>query len=429
MAVDAVGDLRRVLSTPRVRRNAAVALRGVDEAGLSSLLDAVSFGEIPRQMAPELPVQLARSAADFVQNARSLGAGVRPLTRPRSNIFDLRSIGSTDPEAISGTAASGTQIGEFLVEIGRLAAGQSNAGRSHSRDAASDIGVGANVFAIDIGGEAREIVIEVDATNTNANTLRRMAAAVNDVRAGVTAEIRSTQEDRLRLLIARDETGSSATFDMRDLEGDAVAATRVDQVQRAAENASFTINGEDFESETNTVELDEGNIVLELNQPTDEPVTIGVEPDADSQFTAVQGFIEQFNEFRTLLNEAEAFFNDVAVAALDSTLRQNDFELGNVGIYRSVNGTVEVDESRLRGALASDSARVRGALTGSNGMAAGAESLVRRVLDQSPLAFTKGSVVERLVRGGTRNFDMVGSLVEEPAGSLLAVGLLIDGTF
>ena len=108
MAVDAVGDLRRVLSTPRVRRNAAVALRGVDEAGLSSLLDAVSYGEIPRQMAPELPVQLARSAADFVQNARSLGAGVRPLTRPRSNIFDLRSIGSTDPEAISGTAASGT---------------------------------------------------------------------------------------------------------------------------------------------------------------------------------------------------------------------------------------------------------------------------------------------------------------------------------
>ena len=121
------------------------------------------------------------------------------------------------------------------MEIGRFAAGQTNAGRSHSCDAASDIGVGANVFAIEIGGEAREIVIEVDVTNTNANILRRMEEAVNDVRVGVTAEIRSTNEDRLRLLIARDETGAGATFDMRDVEGDAVGATRVDQVQRAAE--------------------------------------------------------------------------------------------------------------------------------------------------------------------------------------------------
>ncbi len=123
MAVDAVGNIRRLLSTRAVRRNVAVTLRGVDEVGLTSLIDAVSFGEAPRELAPELPAQLGRSAAEIVQIARAVRNSTSVLTGSGESVFEMRSLRAGDGDTVSGTAAAGAELGAISLTIDQLAVG------------------------------------------------------------------------------------------------------------------------------------------------------------------------------------------------------------------------------------------------------------------------------------------------------------------
>ena len=115
MVLEAVGNLRRVLSTPALRRNAAVTLRGIDETAITVLIDAVRFGEAPRELAPEFPVQLGQSAAAFLQVAGTVRKVTSGLTRPHQNIFGMRSVHTSNSAAASGSASANTELGDFLL--------------------------------------------------------------------------------------------------------------------------------------------------------------------------------------------------------------------------------------------------------------------------------------------------------------------------
>ena len=426
MAVDAVGNIRRLLSTRAVRRNAAVTLRGVDEVGLTSLIDAVSFGEAPRELAPELPAQLGRSAAEIVQIARAVRNSTSVLTGSDESVFEMRSLRAGDGDTVSGTAAAGAELGAISLTIDQLAVGQRNNSRPQSPEAASPVEAGTSTIAIDIDGEAREIALGVDAGESNRAVLVTTAEAINRSDVGVTAEAAVTDSGRVRLSIARSDTGIGATFAIRDVQGNLVSATRAERVEREAANAQFSINGEVFEAETNRVELDDGELTLDFHAVTNRGITVEVGPDVESQSRAIKAFVDRFNDLRSFLDVNGVYFNRVAAVLLEGSVGRKSFELGYVGILREADGSLSVDEERLAQVLEAESERARAALAGTSGIAVQAGSLAERISTTSPVEFTRGSIVSRLVQGGSQNFNRQGALVGGRLTPVFAAGLIFD---
>ena len=224
----------------------------------------------------------------------------------------------------------------------------------------------------------------------------------------MTAEAAFTDSGRVRLSIARSDTGIGATFAIRDVQGNLVSATRAERVEREAANAQFSINGEVFEAETNRVELDDGELTLDFHAVTNRGITVEVGPDVESQSPAIKAFVDRFNDLRSFLDVNGVYFNRVAAVLLEGSVGRNSFELGYVGILREADGSLSVDEERLAQVLEAESERARAAraaLAGSSGIAVQAGSLAERISTTSPVEFTRGSIVSRLVQGGSQNFN------------------------
>jgi len=179
----------------------------------------------------------------------------------------------------------------------------------------------------------------------------------------------------------------------------------------------------------NTVQLDEGRVQLQLDRVTEGAVTVRVGADVEGQAAAIQGFVNEFNDQRRFLNQNAAFFNTDAANALDTVVGANRADLQRIGITQAADGTLRVDEDRLRAALAENPGQVREVFNGFDGLARGVERFAERVTTTSPRGFTAGSAVERLLAGGTPNFNAAGALAGTQFGAALALGLLFDQYF
>ena len=429
MAVGPVGNVASTLAAVAVRRAGLDALSQLEGVRLDDLVDALAGAAATRRAGAGLGTELAQAAAGLMAGARGLAERARELTNPAGNAFDLRAVTSDNPGRVTGTAAPGAREAEFEVEVEQLAEGQRNVGQRLDPRAATNVQAGANTFAIDIGGETRFVTFNVRAGQNNQTVLESMANAINQANPGVTADVRTAEDGRVRIRITQNDTGQEATFAIRDVQGNAVATTGANRVGNQAANAVYSIDGQQFEGATNTVQLDEGRVQLQLDRVTEGAVTVRVGADVEGQAAAIQGFVNEFNDQRRFLNQNAAFFNTDAANALDTVVGANRADLQRIGITQAADGTLRVDEDRLRAALAENPGQVREVFNGFDGLARGVERFAERVTTTSPRGFTAGSAVERLLAGGASNFNAAGALAGTQFGAALALGLLFDQYF
>jgi len=237
---------------------------------------------------------------------------------------------------------------------------------------------------------------------------------INAADTGVTAEVRETNAGEVRIRITRDDTGAEATFDIRDLQGNAVAATGADIVRREASDAEVIVDGQTVTSATNTIDLDGGAVTLEINRVTNGTITVGVAADTEAQVEFVQGFVNEFDDFRAFLDDNAAFINDQVRRDLAAAVQSQSFELASIGVTRATNGTLEVDEGRLNEVLSDDPQRVQDLFTNFNGLATRVGAVAERVATTSPSSFVLGSLAETALRGGTSAFNGAGVAINSP---------------
>ena len=381
----------------------------------------------PARVDPALPGQIAAAAAGLFEGARELRD--RAAAFGEEDAFAQRAV-ETEGRAVTGTAANGAEIGEFEVEVVQRAAGQRNNGERLDPTQNSDIDTGTNTVAIDIDGATRIVSFDVGATDNNRQALQSFADALNEADTGVTAEVRETNNGEVRLRITRDDTGVEATFDIRDLQGDAVATTGADIVRREARDAEIVVDGETITSATNTIEIDGGAVTLQINRRTDAAVTVGVVEDTDRQTEFVQDFVAEFNEFRTFLNENSEMISVEVRESVDAAVRAQGARLAAVGITTAADGTLEVVQERLAGALADGSGRVEDLFTDFNGLATRVGAVAERVATTAPSHFVTGSAAQSTVAGGTGGgFTSSGAGIDGPLLAAISSGQLIDLLF
>jgi flagellar hook-associated protein 2 len=261
-------------------------------------------------------------------------------------------------EAVAGSSRAGSAT--FAVEVHQLARAQVNEGAALSAAAVNGFHAGSNVFAVAVGGAAAtSIAFLNDSTDTNAEALERLAAAINEADAGVSAAVVADEEaGTVRLDVSAAATGTRSAFTLTDVVGNAVTASAVGSIAAEATDAAFVVNGVARRSASNAVLIDAGRVRLTLAAETgpgtanDIGAVISVRPDAAS--AAVFELARSVNSLRTLL-ETEGSRGSLRLrGALDRALASRALDLEAIGVSIADGGDLKVVDSRLETAVATN---------------------------------------------------------------------------
>ncbi len=261
-------------------------------------------------------------------------------------------------EGVAGS--SRTRSATFVVAVSRLARAQVNEGAVLSAAAVNAFQAGNNTFTVAVGsGAPTSIAFVNDSTDTNAEALERLAAAINQADAGVSAAVvADEQAGTVRLDVTAAATGTGGAFTLTDVGGNVVAASATGSTTTEAADAAFVVNGVPRRSASNTVLIDAGRVRLTLAAETgpgtadDVGAVVSVRPDATS--AAVLELARSVNGLRALL-ETEGSLGSLRIReAFDRVLANRVPDLERIGIVVADGGGLDVDHSHPETAVATN---------------------------------------------------------------------------
>ncbi|HEY8415267.1 MAG TPA: flagellar filament capping protein FliD [Thermaerobacter sp.] len=324
-----------------------------------------------------------------VANLRDRIAGVLA-----GDLFRRIKATSSDAARVTAQAGSGAAPGTYQVEVQQLATAHAIAtyddvDPSDARNVDGDLTLA--VTTVD-GQTMASFNVMVDPADSlyairdkiNAAVEAAVAADPNLKPYAVRAEVIGGY-----LVISRTETGASTI----EVSGSAAGAlklinqTGAERVVTKGQDATFKVNGLEFTRSSNTVSDVIQGVTLELHQAAPgQPVTVTVAWDDDAVVDAVKKFIEQYNSTLSFMNQQQDYQatgggklgGDALLTILRSELRRmvsdpvaalagsTDLDrLAAVGITtQDKSGVLQLDEAKLREALAADRAGVQRLLAG-----------------------------------------------------------------
>jgi flagellar hook-associated protein 2 len=319
---------------------------------------------------------------------------------------------SSDEEVVTVSASEAAATGNYNLAVSQLSTNHSLASAGYS--SISDI-VGEGELTIRFGTtdytspdpgpesynsftqnlEKPPATIVIDSSN---NTLEGVRDAINNADIGVNATI-VNDGSAYRLLINSEDTGAqnsleisvSDTGDGNDTDAAGLSAlafnasaTNLDQTV-AAQDAQFTLNGLSISSASNTVSGVLDGVDFELKELTGAtPVEISVSEDREGIRSAVEAFVDGYNQFISAANSVTSFDansrvaaplqGDFSVRSIVSQIRQvitNEVEgysgavstLGAAGVTTNADGTLVIDSAALDTAIEENFEDIRGLFT------------------------------------------------------------------
>ncbi|MEE4185463.1 MAG: flagellar filament capping protein FliD [Gammaproteobacteria bacterium] len=381
---------------------------GLDINGLVEQLVAAERGPAANRLnLAEARTNSELSAVGRIKSAvSSFQSALDSLTSLET--FQQRTVNLDADESVSVTASSRAVPGSYDVQVIALATAQKLASQAFG-DITAPVGtgilnitLGPDAFAVNIAEGENSLVDIRDAIN---------AAGDNP---GVLATI-VTADDGSRLILSSARTGSANTITVANTGGNGGldvfnydpqgALSALTELESAAD-AMAMIDGFTVSSSTNSVDgaIEGVDIDLLAAEPGNVTrVTIGLDETAAT--TALNGFVNAYNGLLGTIAEVTAFDAETGVAGallgdslvrdLQSSLRRtlsSSVELDDapfsilaeIGITTTLNGQLELDETRAADAISADFDAVGLLFAAENdGIAVRIDALLSRVLDDS----------------------------------------------
>ncbi len=291
-------------------------------------------------------------------------------TRLNNSVFSVKKASSSNEDVLTATASQDAASGSYSLTVAELAKAQVDV--SDGFDNVGEVTTGLGDLNITVDGTQTSVHI-----TTSNNTLQGVMQAINDADAGVTASIvNDGTAHPYRLAITSDQTGmaNSVTIDDQlDLSGKALNLdTKID-----AANSHVVVNGIDIYRSTNTISDVISGTTLNLVglTGTGPATTITVGPDADAMVTAMKSLVTAYNDINTYISGQTTYNSQTKTAGVlsgDSSLRDiqsrlqsivtqsvsNSFTslsvLSQAGVSFNRDGSLSLDESKFRNALANN---------------------------------------------------------------------------
>ena len=212
------------------------------------------------------------------------------------------------------------------------------------------------------------ITFEVE---TSSDTLNEIISRVNSSAAGVTLfydeetdkVTMTSKEDGEDIVMENDTSNFLTELNILDVAGEDTDGTAGRSVYEGTD-ATVDINGETVTRDSNTFTINGTTITLRSAGTA----TISVELDKDKIQTAIQEFVDQYNETNELMlakmENGEALDNDRTVRTLQRSLKQKLYSsvsnpgayttLSQIGVKLNSSGDLTLDTDTLKTAVGSD---------------------------------------------------------------------------
>jgi flagellar hook-associated protein 2 len=311
----------------------------------------------------------------------------------------VRKATSSDETVATAAAGQGAAPGSVTLAVSQLARASTASATTGVNATTATIADTSGTFKFQVGGGAVQTV-NVSATTT----LQDLVDSINGLGAGVTASavnLGTSSSPDYRLQLVSDHTGAASS----------IAVVRDDtrlavQTTQSGQDAHFTVAGFSgtFARDTNSFSDVLTGVTISLKaQGT---ATVTVDTDTDAVVNQVKTLVTAFNDLETFVDgESTVQENQdksavtVGSLATDTTIRRvlsrlHDIfseplagattqyvNLSSLGLATQKDGTIALDETKLRAALGDDPTAVAQVLAG-NGTAAGIANDLSSYIEQ-----------------------------------------------
>lgn len=359
---------------------------GLDVSGLVSKLMEQESQPLVALTQKEATIQAKISAFGSIKG--SLSALQNTLQAlGKATTFTSTTATVSDTTVLGTTAGAGAAAGDYNIEVTQLA-------KSHVLRTAADYSTedtfNPGTLTLTVGENSTSISIR----SGENDTLAGIARSINEANAGVNAAVINTGSTQRLVLtsattgaegaitVEASELGSGATHSLADFAYSGADSTTMVQAQRA-DDAIFSINNIEISRSSNTVTDAIDGLTLNLAKTGSTRVTLQSNPDAAT--SAINIFVKAYNDLAATLKKVSAYDAETKKGSTltgDSTVRNLDFQLANltsdtvagraagsaarlsdIGITRQLDGTLKVDDAKLKAALNDPSKDVMGLFT------------------------------------------------------------------
>lgn len=380
-------------------------MAGITGIGSNMDIDAMVGGLVAAQSAPK-QAQLARlektttaqiSAVGQLNGAlSSFQSALKSLNDP--SLFEKRSATSSNSGLVTASASSAAQKGSYSLRVEQLATGSKTA--TKVLDTSFNAGAG-GTLNVRLGPDGEDTAVKIDAGASLTEIRDALNTQLKDQ--GISANLLSNPSDgKTRLVLTSSVTGvgkdvqvSTTDSSLQDL-GIGSASLSADDpdssgVLEASANAKFTIDGLALESETNTVDGAVPDVVFTLvAADKDKTVTVKVAQDQAGVTSNIKKFVDAYNSListtdslTTIVKVGEgkepvvgALVGDASVRGLLSSIRSEMVSAGEgsikvlaeLGITTQKDGTLAIDDAKLKTALDNNIDAVGTLFTGDKGL-------------------------------------------------------------
>ncbi|PNG09815.1 A-type flagellar hook-associated protein 2 [Stutzerimonas stutzeri] len=312
-----------------------------------------------------------------------------------AKLFENRSAKSSNTDLLTATASKTAQSGTYSVKIEQLATGSKTATKALESDFTAGA---AGTLTVKVGdGEGIDVEVGEGASLTQVK--EALNTALKD--SGVTANLLTDPSTgKTRLVMSSTNTGegkdvsisTSAGLEAFAIDTGSDATAEVGGVLERAQNAKFTIDGLALQSATNKVEGAIPDVTLNLvAADKDKTVTVTVAQDQDGVTANIKKFVDAYNNLIKTTNSLTkvtkvgedgqpltgGLVGDSSVRSILSGIQNELISVGgsdgvrmlaDLGITTQKDGTLAIDNDKLKTALEKNFDAVGGFFTGETGL-------------------------------------------------------------
>lgn len=300
--------------------------------------------------------------------------------RDKARAIDTASDWSKFSKATSSDAAVGVTVtgspaqGSLSFQVARLATSHQVASGNDSPTGASDLSastdlVGAGTFSITVGGTQHDI------TTDSSTTLADLTSQINALGVGVSASIITVDSGRVKLSLQSSATGDDSQFSVSNGLSTMGTFGTVQQGLDAQVTLGSGPGAITVERPTNVIDDLISGVTLTLTNTTSAPVTVTINSDLEGAVGKVRDFVNELNSALSTINTRTRTASEGGTAgplSTDSTARGlklslrsaisgtvaglvGDFRTAaSVGISLNRDGSITLDETKLRAAMESN---------------------------------------------------------------------------
>ncbi|WP_312933247.1 flagellar filament capping protein FliD [Stutzerimonas nitrititolerans] len=377
-------------------------MAGITGIGSGMDIDAMVGALVAAEKAPK-EAQLNRLATATTTKISALGTLRTALSSFQTALKDLndiklfenRSAKSSNTDLLTATASKTAQSGTYSVKIEQLATGSKTATKALVGDFTAGA---AGTLTVTVGsGEGVSVEVEEGASLTQVKDA--LNAALKD--SGVSANLLTDPSTgKTRLVMSSSNTGEGKDVSITasaELEAFTIKTANKATAEEGgwleqAQNAKFSIDGLPLESATNKVEGAIPDVTLDLvAADKDKSITVTVAQDQEGVTANIKKFVDAYNNLIKTTNSLTkvtkvgedgtpltgGLVGDSSVRSILSGIQNELISAGgsdgvrllsDLGITTQKDGTLGIDDKKLKTALENNFDAVGSFFTGDTGL-------------------------------------------------------------